>query len=122
MFSHDDQPTRPVMWISGPSIESAGEVAERALEADPAAAQDADSERVPALRVLDDDLVDAFFVEQPTKLEVDRSRRQVARVEGRDAVLDDGGARCLRDRLGEPARVVRDLALAYRCHTRTSRS
>ncbi len=105
-----------------PVDEPAGEVAERALEADPAAAQDPDAERVAALRVLDHDLVDALLVEQAAKLEVDRPRRQLARVEGRDAVLDDGVARRLGDRLGEPARVVGDLPLAYRCHTSTSRS
>ena len=105
-----------------PVDEPAGEVAERADEADAAAAQDADAERVAALRVLDDDLVDALLVEEPAKLEVDRAGRQLARVEGRDAVLDDRDARRLGDGLGEPARVVRDLPLAYRCHTRTSRS
>ena len=33
MFSHADQPTRPVMWTSGPSIIPQREVAEAALEA-----------------------------------------------------------------------------------------
>ena len=102
--------------------EAAGEVAERALEADLAAAEDADAERVAPLRVLDDDLVDALLVEEAAELEVDRARRQLTCVERRDAVLDDRRARRLRDGLGEPARVVRDLPLAYRCHTRTSRS
>src|SRR4029453_6553832 len=45
--------------------------------------------------------------------EVDRARRQVLRVEGGDAALDDGGPRRLRERLGEPAGVVRDLPFAY---------
>ena len=38
MFSQADQPTRPVMWISGPSMSPQREVAEAALEADLAAA------------------------------------------------------------------------------------
>ena len=33
MFSHADQPTRPLMWTSGPSMMPHAEVAEAALEA-----------------------------------------------------------------------------------------
>ena len=122
MFSHDDQPTRPLHMDLRPVDQPAGEVAERALERDLAAAQDPDSERVASLRVLDDDLVDAFLVEEATELEVDRPRGQIARVERRHAVLDHCVARCLGDRLGEAAGVVGNLPLAYRCHTSTSRS
>ena len=46
MFSHADQPTRPVMRISGPVDQPAAEVAEAALERDPAAGENADAERV----------------------------------------------------------------------------
>ena len=53
MFSHADQPTRPVMWTSGPSIIPQREVAEAALEGDLAARQDPDAERVARARVAD---------------------------------------------------------------------
>ena len=122
MFSQADQPTRPLIWISGPSIEAAPEVAERAVEGDLAAGEDADADRVLRARVLDGDVRDPLFVEEAAKLEVDLARGEVVRVEGRLAVLDLRRARSLGVGLREPARVVRDPLLAYRCHTITSPS
>src|SRR2546425_4952281 len=72
--------------------------------------------------IVDDHLADALFIEQSAQLEVDRARRQLGRVEPADAVLDLRDARRLSVRLCEPARVVGDALLSYRCHTSTSRS
>src|SRR6476661_565165 len=106
----------------GPVDQAAPEVAEAALERDLATGQDAHAERVLRTRVLDGDVLDALLVDQPLQLEVDLARGHVGRVEdGRLPVdLGDLGGRVVG--LDEPAGVIRDLALAYRFHTSTSRS
>jgi len=102
--------------------QAAAEVAEAAAERDAAAREDADPERVLRAGVLHGHVLDALLVEESAQLEVDQPGGEVLRVEGRLAVLDLGGARRLGEGLREPARVVRDPALAYRCHTITSPS
>ncbi len=103
--------------------QTAAEVAERALEMDLAARQDADPQRVLRARVLDRDLPDALLVDEPAQLEVDLAGRQVPwrRTRALSPSISEtcGG---LGVRLREPARVVADPPLAYRCHTSTSRS
>src|SRR4029079_17870101 len=106
----------------GPVDEAAPEVAERAVEGDLAPGEDADADRVLRARDLDGDGSDPLFVEEAAKLEVDLARGEVVRVKGRLAVLHLRGARSLGVGLGEPACVVRDALLAYRCHTNTSPS
>ena len=81
MFSATDQPTRPVDLDLGAVDEPAAEVAEAALEGDPAAGEDAGAERVLRAGVEDRDVLDALLVEQPAQLEVDLAGGQVARVE-----------------------------------------
>src|SRR5207342_3652098 len=97
--------------------EAASEVAETALEPDPAPGEDPDSERVLRPRVVDLDLLDALLVEEPAELEVDRPRRQISRVEASAMAVDLGDAWRLGERLREATRVIRDLALAYCRHT-----
>jgi hypothetical protein len=73
--------------------------------------------------VPDSDVLDALFVQKPPELEVDLACGKVVRIEARGLALDLRDLRNLRVRLGEPARVVRDAALArYRAHTITSPS
>src|SRR4051794_23512112 len=92
--------------------QAAGEVADAALEADAAAAQDADAERVLGARVAHGDVVHALLVEQAAQLEVDLPDAEVGRVEGRPGAVDLSRARRDGVRLGQPASVVADPALA----------
>jgi hypothetical protein len=68
------------------------------------------------------DVPDPLLVQEPLELEVDEAGGEAVRVEARATVFDLGGPRRLRERLGEPARVVGDPALSYRCQTITSPS
>src|SRR5207248_4150581 len=52
----------------GPVDQAAAEIAEAALERDPAAGEDADADRVLGARVADGDVRDAQLVEQPAQL------------------------------------------------------
>ena len=92
--------------------QAAAEVAEAAVEGDPAAGEDADAERVLRAGVEDGDVLHALLVEQPAQLEIDLTRRQALRVEDGSVAVDLGDARDGVAGLDEPARVVRDHALA----------
>src|SRR6185437_4090528 len=105
-----------------PVDQAAAEVAEAALVRDLAAGQDADADRVLRAGVLHGHIGHALFVEQPAQFEVDLARRQVARVEDGLRAVDLGDLGDIRIRLRQPAGVIRDLPLAYRCHTSTSPS
>ncbi len=102
--------------------QAAAEVAEAALERDLAARENPHAERVLRARVAHGHVLDAFFVQEPAQLEVDLTRGEIVRVEDRRVAVDLRDARRLRVRFGEPARVVGDPTLAYRCHTITSPS
>src|SRR5918996_4191410 len=93
--------------------EAAAEVAQAAFEVDLAAGEDPDAQRVLRARVQDRHLVDAFLVQEPAQLEVDLPGGEIVRVERCDPGLDRRRPRRLRERLGEPSRVVRDPALPY---------
>src|SRR5579859_2060753 len=67
----------------GPVDETAAEVAEAALDGDPAAGQDAHRERVLGARVTHGHLGDALVVDEAAQLEVDLARGQLGRVEHR---------------------------------------
>src|SRR6266566_324090 len=107
----------------GPVDKPAAEVAEAAVDSDPAAGQDADREGVLGARVADGHVGDALVVDEAAQLEVDLPGGQLGRVEERGkpvlALLDNGHHGGLRDGLGQPAGVVADL---HSCHTSTSRS
>ena len=64
------------------------EVAQAALEADPAAGEDGDAERVPRARVEDGHVGDTLLVDQPAQLGVDLSGRQLSGVEHGAAAVD----------------------------------
>src|SRR6266516_2969469 len=111
------------------------EVAEAALEADPAALQDADADRVFGPRVADHHVVDALLVDEPAQLQVDLAGAHLGGVEDRAPALpvDLGDPRDRRGRLGEPAGVVGDPPFSgtaagpaarrgYSVHTSTSLS
>ena len=118
-----DRPAHAPLDVDlGPVDQAEAEVAERAVEGEPAAREDPDPERVLGARVPDGDVLHALLVEEPAELEVDLPRRELLRVERGGLAVDLGDHRHRGVRLGEPARVVPDLRLAYRCHTRTSRS
>ena len=99
----------------------AAEVAEAALEADPAAGQYRDAERVPCARIEHGHLVDALLVDQPAQLRVDLARGHLARVEHGALSVD---LRRLRNRVVEldQAALVHARLLAHLVHTRTSPS
>src|SRR5262249_57837430 len=84
--------------------QAAAEVAEAAVDGDPAPGEDADRDRVLRARVLDRDVGDPLGVDQPAELQVDLAGRQVCGVEDRLALrtftLDLGDAGRLRDALG----------------------
>src|SRR3970282_1869094 len=100
----------------------AAEVAKAAAERDPAGGEDADTERVLRPGVEDGHIRDPGFVQEPAQLEVDLASGEPLRVEDRFLPVDLRDAGRLGIGLGEPARVVRDAASPYRCHTSTSRS
>src|SRR5262249_19145056 len=105
----------------GPVDQPAAEVAETALEADPAAGEDRHAERVAGARVPDRHVRDALLVDQPAELRVDLPRGHVAGLDHGARAVD---LRLLRDRvveLDEPALVHAGL-LAHLLHTRTSPS
>jgi hypothetical protein len=119
-------PTRPADAALdadlGPVDQAAPEVAEAAVERDPAAGEDADPERVLRAGVEDRHVGDPLLVDQPPQLGVDLARRERVRVERRAVAVDLGDARGCPVDLDEASRVVRDPRLAYRCHTITSPS
>ena len=92
--------------------QAAAEVAEAAVEGDPAAGEDADAERVLRAGIEDGDVLHSLLVEQPAQLEIDLARRQALRVEDGSVAVDLRDARDGVAGLDEPARVVRDHALA----------
>src|SRR5262249_28074856 len=106
-----------------PVDQAAAEVAEAAVDGDPAPGEDADRDRVLGARVLDRDVGDALVVDQPAQLQGDLAGGQVGGVEDRRAgialALDDRVLRGLGVRLGQAAGVVADL---HRVHTSTWRS
>src|ERR671918_1806254 len=106
----------------GPVDQAAAEVAERALEGDAAAREDADAERVLGAGVLHGQVLDPLLVEQPAELQVDLPGREDAGVEDGLLPVDLGDLGDVGMRLCEAARVVGDRPLTYRCHTITSPS
>src|SRR5215470_8820986 len=106
-----------------PVDEPAAEVAEAAVDGDPAAGQDAHGEGVFRARVEDGHVPDALVVDEPAELQVDLPGGQLGRVEHRRgpvrAALHRRGPRRLGVGLGQAAGVIADLHLF---HTSTSRS
>src|SRR5262245_5482197 len=101
--------------------QAAAEVAEAALEADPAAGQDRDAERVARAGIAHGHVADALLVDQPAQLGVDLAGGHVPGLDHRAVAVDLG---LLGDRvveLHEPALVHAGL-LAHLVHTRTSPS
>src|SRR5207244_12456984 len=92
--------------------QSAAEIAEAALEGDPAAGEDADAQRVLRAGVEDCDDLHALPVEQPAQLEIDLARRQALPVEDGSVAVDLRDARDRVVGLDEPPRVIGDHALA----------
>src|SRR5450755_1988663 len=101
----------------------AGEVAEAALEGDPAAGQDPRAERMARAGVQHRDVAHALLVEQPAQLEVDPARGQLVGVERGAVAVDLADSRDHLVELDEPARVVAGLSVqaarAQRVHTIT---
>src|SRR5215467_13327971 len=118
------RPADPPLYLDlRPVDQPAAEVAEAAVDRDPAAGQDAHRDRVLRARVEDRHVADALVVDEAAKLEIDLPGGQLGRVEyGGGAVraaLDRRGPGCLGAGLGQAARVVGD---PHRFHTSTSRS
>src|SRR5665213_3805284 len=102
------------------------EVAEAALEAQPAARQQARAKRVAGPRIEDRDLLDPLRVEQPAQLEVDLPGRQVLGVEARRLAVDlrypwNPGVE-LDQATGVELRLCRSVGHRHRFHTITALS
>src|SRR5216683_6513121 len=102
-----------------PVDQAAPEVAEAALDADLAAGEDADRDRMLRPGVQDRDVLDALVVHKAAQLEVNLPRGELVRVENCPARLDRRDLGRAGIRLGQPAGVISDL---HRFHTSTSRS
>ena len=126
MFSHADQPTRPVMCTSGPSIRPHAKYPMLpSTSACTVCRIPTPSECLaPGLRTVTS--CTPSPVDQQAQLEVDLTRGQLACVEARAFAVDLGDTRNRLVELDQPARVkarLRDRAgRGYRVHTITSLS
>src|SRR5215469_6115303 len=83
MFSATDHPTRPVIRISGRVGWSVAEVAEAAIDGDPAPGKNAHRDGVLRARIEDGHIRDFLGVDQTAQLCVDLAGREVGGIEYR---------------------------------------
>jgi hypothetical protein len=136
-FDHDDPrhhvlghrpPHAPIDLHLRAVDEADAEVAEAALEGDPAAGEDADAERVPGRRIENGYFLYALLVDQPSQFSIDLASREVLGVELRALSVYFGDVRDLVVELDEAAGIEEDLVGGvaavggYRVHTITAPS